>query len=70
MPDTPKHIPKEELRPGWYRGRCRNAPVAYWNGEVFLYIRHKFGSYFIEEIQCPEDEHLYDVFYAQERIEF
>lgn len=61
------HIPKSELVRGiYYKGRCRNATVARWDGERFHHWRTKFGYTFLEEIKCPEDEHHYDVFYAQE----
>jgi hypothetical protein len=59
-------IPKNELIVGqYYRGRCRNAEVARWNGKCFLYWRYKFGDYFLDEIRHPEDDKHYDVFYAQ-----
>ena len=64
-------IPKDQLIHGmYYRGRCRNADIARWNGEkkCFLYRRHKFGHSFIEEIKCPEDDQVYDVFIAEELI--
>lgn len=62
---------KKELIHGfYYKGRCRNAVVARWNGELqkFIYRRHKFGNTFLEEICCPEDDHIWDVFYAEEII--
>jgi len=65
-------IPKEDLIHGaYYRGRCRNASIARWNGETqeFYHWRTKFGNRFIETIQCPEDEEHYDVFVAEKLIE-
>lgn len=62
-------IPKSELIHGfYYKGRCRNSAVARWNAEKqkFFYRRHKFGNTFIEEICCPEDDHIWDVFVAEE----
>lgn len=53
---------------GYYKGRCRNAEIARWNGTVFIYLRTKFGLRFFEEIHAPEDETRYDVFLAQELI--
>jgi hypothetical protein len=59
-------IPKNKLIVGqYYRGGCRNAEVARWNGKYFLYWRYKFGDCFLEEICHPEDDKHYDVFYAQ-----
>ena len=49
---------KTELKHGrWYVGRCRNSRVAMWDGrrQVFIYLREKFGSIFVEEICHPED---------------
>lgn len=67
--DPPNWIPKDQLEVGArYRGKCRNASEADWNGEKFLYLRHKFGSSFIEEIECPEDDRGFDVFFAQEKL--
>ena len=62
---------KEELIHGfYYRGHCRNATVARWNNEkkVFVHWRTKFGDRFLEEIRCPEDDQVYDVFYADSII--
>ena len=62
-------IKKEDLVVGaYYQGRCRNASIARWDGEVFLYWRSKFGNVFLEEIHCPEDDPHFDVFVAEERI--
>lgn len=62
-------IPKKELVPyAWYIGVCRNAFYAQWipnleNGTgQFIYIRHKFGGFFIEKIFHFEDENVFDVF--------
>lgn len=65
-------IPKEKLVDGlYYRGRCRNATFARWNGQKqrFVYWRHKFGQEFLEDICCPEDDNKYDVFIADEIID-
>lgn len=64
-------IPKERLRDGaYYRGRCRNAEEARWNGkeQQFYHWRTKFGDTFIETIRAPEDDAHYDVFVAEEEI--
>lgn len=68
---TPK-INKADLIHGmYYKGRCRNASIARWNGEVklFYYWRNKFGHRYIEGIPCPEDETRYDVFVTEEMID-
>ena len=62
-------IPKENLIPfAYYKGKCRNAPIAMWDGKKFFYIRRKFIDTFVEEINCPEDDRGFDVFFAQELI--
>lgn len=51
-----KMIPKSELKVGtYYRGHCRNASLARWNGTVFIYIRCKFGHEYPESINHEED---------------
>ena len=50
-------IPKAELVVGQeYPGHCRNASKAVWNGKVFQYMRKKFGSEFLEQINHYEDD--------------
>lgn len=50
-------IPKSELEVGKeYPGNCRNASKATWNGKTFQYMRRKFGSEFLEEINHYEDD--------------
>ncbi len=50
-------IPKSELIVGKeYPGHCRNASKATWNGKTFQYMRRKFGSEFLEEINHYEDD--------------
>lgn len=61
------HIPKQDLVKGmYYKGRCRNATVARWDGTRFRYWRTKFNMTFLEYIYCPEDDNVFDVFYASE----
>jgi len=56
-------IPKKDLKKNtYYRGKCRNASVALWNGFEFIYVRTKFGSSFNEDIKHPEDDNGYDLF--------
>lgn len=56
-------IPKNELIVGnTYTGNCRNAESAKWNGKTFEYMRYKFGSTYLEEINHFEDDDGYDVF--------
>lgn len=72
MKDYIPKIAKQDLVHGaYYKGRCRNASVARWNGEkeIFLHWRTKLGHTFLEEIHCPEDEQCYDVFVVEEKIE-
>jgi hypothetical protein len=63
-------IKKENLIHGaYYRGKCRNADVARWDGtnECFWHWRYKFGL-FTEQIKCPEDDDYYDVFVAERML--
>jgi len=56
-------ISKKDLAKNrYYRGKCRNANVALWNGYEFIYMRTKFGSTFVEDIKHPEDDNGYDLF--------
>ena len=67
-----KHINKAELRHGaYYEGECRNATIARWNAVTnrFYYWRYKFGYNIIDDIKCPEDEEVYDVFYPHREID-
>ncbi len=64
-------VPKHELVHGqWYLGACRNAEQARWNAEKqkFEYLRTKFGSTFWDEIEHPEDDRGYDLFFATTAI--
>lgn len=64
--DPEKWIPKDQLVEGqWYDGKCRNASRAQWKDGKFHYRRFKFGDSFLEEIECPENDRGYDVFFAQ-----
>ena len=61
------HIPKQDLVDGaYYSGGCRNANVARWFAKQgrFTYYRTKFGVRYLEDIFCPEDDQVFDVFYA------
>ena len=56
-------IPKKDLIIGkTYIGECRNASEATWDGNTFVYKRHKFGDTFDEEINHFEDDDGYDLF--------
>lgn len=56
-------IPKEELIKGnFYEGSCRNASWAQWTGEKWAYIRHKWGTEFIDHVEAIEDDVGFDVF--------
>lgn len=69
--DTEKkfHIKKSDLVVGaYYFGHCRNTKLARWNGKQFVHWRTKFADTFLETINCPEDDEVFDVFYAMERV--
>jgi hypothetical protein len=62
-------IPKSDLVPGCkYKGTCRNAEEAVWDGTRFIYIRHKFGDSYPQYIFHPDDDEVYDVFTPTEFI--
>lgn len=64
-------IPKHELVNGqWYLGACRNSEYARWNAstEKFDYRRSKFGQSFWDEIEHPEDDAGFDLFFATQII--
>lgn len=72
MRDYTPVIPKASLEHGaYYQGRCRNSSVARWDGnrQLFVYWRTKFSSTFLDEIKCPEDDVMFDVFVAESKIE-
>lgn len=61
-------LKKEELKHGtYYYGHCRNTLVARWVADlhVFRHWRRKFDHVFTEEIRCPEDDGVFDVFVAK-----
>lgn len=54
---------KESLKKDkFYYGRCRNASIAKWNGQQFIYIRQKFNNRFKENINHFEDDNGFDLF--------
>ena len=56
-------IPKNKLVIGKrYLGKCRNADIAIWLGDVFEYQRYKFSCTFPEKINHFEDDNGYDLF--------
>lgn len=56
-------IQKDELIEGkTYLGACRNATEAVWKGNVFTYIRTKFGYSYEEEINHFQDDDGCDLF--------
>lgn len=72
MRDYTPVIPKVNLEHGaYYQGRCRNSSVARWNADkqVFVYWRTKFNHTYTEEIKCPEDDIMFDVFVAESKID-
>lgn len=66
----PKPIEKKHLRKGaYYVGTCRNARIARWDGEKFIYWRLKWGARFVETLKHREDDTVYDVFDAWQEID-
>lgn len=62
-------IRKSELKIGeYYFGKCRNASVAKWNGEKFIYRRLKFGHWSNDEINHLHDDNGYDVFIPIDKV--
>lgn len=64
-----KIIPLDEMEVGVYKGQCRNANYAYWDGQKFTHLRTKFHHTYLEEIHHPENEQVYDVFLVFEKVE-
>lgn len=63
-------IQKADLVEGaYYLGLCRNTNIAQWTGSDFVYIRHKLGHRFLENIFHPEDDDRYDVFLPFKKID-
>lgn len=62
-------IKKNLKKNSFYAGSCRNARFALWDGSKFVYARSKFGSKFLEDIRCPEDDDGFDVFIPHKEIE-
>lgn len=64
-------LAKNVLKSGaYYRGICRNAQEARWDGyhECFIHWRTKFSFKFLECICHPDDDDVFDVFYPYEEI--
>jgi hypothetical protein len=56
-------IPKKDLKKNtYYRGKCRNAKVALWNGFEFVHMRYKFGSFLLDSVNHLEDDDGFDLF--------
>lgn len=56
-------IPKDKLVPGKeYIGGCRNSSRAKWNGKYFTYVRHKFGTSYIDTVNHFQDDDGFDLF--------
>ena len=63
-------IPKKDLEDGaFYLGNCRNANIAVWNKkeEVFTYVREKYNSKFLEDINPIENDNGFDLFIPMEK---
>ncbi len=68
-PEDVNPIKKEDLIIGHsYKGICRNASVAVWDGKVFWYDRYKFGDTYKEDINHFEDDDGYDLFLPFEDV--
>lgn len=62
-------IPKDELEINcFYKGSCRNAEIAMWNGTKFVYHRTKFGHKYTEQINHFQDDDGFDLFVPIEKI--
>lgn len=62
-------LKKEELEIGkYYYGKCRNAKVAMWDGNVFWYMRTKFSYTYKEDINHLQDDNGYDLFVPLEEV--
>jgi len=62
-------LDKSELVVGQtYKGRCRNATEAVWNGKQFEYQRTKFTFTYTDYINHPEDDNGFDVFMPLRRL--
>ena len=67
--DPREWLSKEELKENqFYAGKCRNSSWAKWKDGKFHYIRYKFGESFWEEIEHPEDDRGFDVFFPFKEI--
>lgn len=61
---------KEELKiNSYYLGKCRNADVAMWTGTNFVYMRHKFTSWYSEDINHLADDNEFDLFIPLREVE-
>lgn len=64
-------IPKKDFIDGaYYSGHCRNASVAKWNAtrNKFQYVRTKFTSKFVDEVEAVEDDVGFDLFYPTAKV--
>jgi hypothetical protein len=52
----------------YYRGKCRNASVAIWNGAEFIYVRNKFNCSFNEKINHFQNDNGFDLFVPLSKI--
>lgn len=58
--DAQNYIPKDKLVAGrCYRCEARNFTVGTWNGEVFEYMRTKFGTEYPATEQHWDDDPMY-----------
>ena len=65
MQIPPTHLPKSSLVDGvYYIGLCRHGRIARWDSrrQAFHYWRTKWGRDFVEVIEHPEDDQVWDVF--------
>lgn len=63
-------IPKDKLEIGaTYKGDCRNANEATWNGKCFEYKRYKFGEWQDAKINHFQDDNGYDLFVPLKKID-
>lgn len=65
-------LPKSVLEHGaYYKGKCRNASCARWHAptQQFIHWREKFGHRYLTAICHPEDEPVFDVFLATDKVD-
>lgn len=60
---------KELITGGVYRGLSIGTQKAYWDGERFLYFPYKCLDPYIETIEHPDNDNIFDVFLPFELVD-